>query len=168
MDESVCHDAIMAVLSDKIDRKKMAEQLCGDSNRISAYNRCVLELLRLRDPSVPFCYKLESPSGNTMVSSHRGESYVEDVEDDIQMTREFLSEFYQIEDCPSFLCHEAMLEKEDLDFLLEIYSRAYELKHVLNGDCGRYIQESLVKYAKAIIQVCRGKKDEQSLRDALE
>lgn len=167
MSESAYHDAIMAVLSDKIDHKKILEQLCNDSNRISAYNRHVLEILRQRDPPVPFSCRLEPVSEST-ARLYREESYIEDVKRDIQLAKEFLGEFYQIENCPSFLYHEAMLEKEDLDFLLEIYSHAYGLKHNLSEDCGKYMQKSLVEYAKAIVRICKDSKSEQSFRDALQ
>lgn len=158
MDEPY-HAIIMAALTGKADHAKVATCLYSDASR-EAYNRCVLELLQQRDSPPSFSYNPEQ-----ILASDVSDLRKPYVSHHAQITKEFLQDFYQIESCPSFLYHDAVLVREDLDFLLEIYSQAHGVRY--SEECGKYMQESLVKYARAIVRACK-EGGEQLLRDASE
>lgn len=163
MDKAAYYAIIMAALSDRADHRKITEHLHSDASR-DGYNTCVLEILQQRDQPRTSSLSLETVPRSDMLCLDK--PYVGDMSSDAQIARDFLHEFYQVKNCPSFLYHDAVLEKEDFDFLLELYSHVYGIRY--SRDCGKYMQESLVEYARTIIRACKDKGNEQLLRDALE
>ena len=129
MDESKHIQTIVAALEDKTDYRHISEQLHHDPAEIAEYNAQILNALKYRDTSFQSSVKLSTFLENDSTESFHREPRVDTVGIDMRMTKEILKEFYQIEACPSFLCYDAMLEKEDFEFMIEIYSNAYNLKY---------------------------------------
>lgn len=70
--------------------------------------------------------------------------------------RERLEKFYDIEMCPSFIMHDALLCKEDYTFLLEIYSDFYNLEHRYTEETANYFNNIMNMYFKRILDKCEG------------
>ncbi|ELA40777.1 uncharacterized protein VICG_02186 [Vittaforma corneae ATCC 50505] len=88
--------------------------------------------------------------------------------EDMSPLKCILEEFYKVECCPSFLCHQAMLEKEDYSLVFQIYSRIFGLQSCDGEEMEMWIKESFEKYAKELVTKCSKCKTEKDVLDVLQ
>lgn len=88
--------------------------------------------------------------------------------DNLEQLNVILEEYYKIENCPSFLYHQAMLEKEDYSVILQIYKQIFGLKPNDNTDMEAWLKNNFEEYAKRIIEKHGNCKTEKDFLDAIQ
>ena len=71
---------------------------------------------------------------------------------DNQIITEILEEYSKIEQCPSFLQHQALLRVEDFKFSIEIYSKLFKLKNSPKKECWEKLTELFKGFSKEILK----------------
>lgn len=130
------------VLRDSTDAKSLKDQL--EEHKISPqeYNDAMLSLF-----FCDFSGKVPELTAGLPIGY---ESAIQS--ENMGFLKTILEEFYKIDHCPSFLYHQAMLEKEDYGFAFQIYSQIFEIKN--NGEDSMHIwtKGMFEEYTKDLLQ----------------
>lgn len=169
MDDSKYKDIVIAAMRNNLGIDKVWELLDGNEDKIKGYNDFILRTLGYQDITLPNSLKLPAFVKDESQSINNSESAIDNgTADDHKRIRDFLEKFYQIENCPSFLYHQAMLENGDYNLLMKIYSDFFDLEYDEDDTSIENLKASIKNYTKQIFKKCKTVKDEASFKAILE
>lgn len=128
------------------------------------YNRCILDIM-----SIPIGMCIEEEQTEDVSERSPIESTVESTDDEesdlASGMKSLLEEYYKIDNCPSFLYHNGMLNKEDYRLGIEIYSRVFELEY--EEGCSEILKQVMEEYTRKIVRRTIEWKSEEGMMEDL-
>jgi hypothetical protein len=132
-------------------KKDLLEMLNEQSITISDYNNFVINLI-----------ENDSKSKKSLnISNFADNEILKDLENNNKENLELydsenilknLETFYSIDNCPSYLYNKALLENEDFEAFLEIYSEMFSLEKKTDKESVNFLKNSLIDYIKRIME----------------
>ncbi|KAM0680527.1 hypothetical protein GINT2_001215 [Glugoides intestinalis] len=150
------------VMKNETDINYINSQLTENHISKKEYNAELLSVL-----SSTFTGNLEAieelPETTVMQKGHD----IEPNEEDFQCLKNILENYYEINNCPSFLYNRGMLDVKDYSFALQIYSEIFGVQFNNDQMLVEYLKDTFEKYTEELILKCNSTTEPEFL-DMLE
>lgn len=137
-------DIVKNVLKGNITGEEISERC---SNR-EEYNRFLLDIVSI--PIQMYIEEEQIEDGLETISEEIEEdSDYSIISDSVLEMKNILEEYYKIENCPSFLYHDGLLNDEDYRFGVEIYGKIFGLKY--EEGCSEALRQVMEEYIRRVM-----------------
>lgn len=141
---------LVDVLKGNVSSGELDRMLSEQSITAQEYNDALMLI---------FSYQFYGCISDIATGAEIGNVY-QNATEDLSALNGILEEFYKIENCPSFLYHYGILEKEDYSLLFQIYTEIFGLQTGDEDGRCEWIKNQFEDYAKELLIECRDCKTE--------
>lgn len=155
MEKLKIEEALALECKDKISHVEVNDILKESGISSQEYNGYILDLLgaqKIEKPPILHTESLIDENMRRNILNSKGKRIPgNEISNQIHHN---LETFYNIEHCPSFLYHGALLSPEDYNFFLEIYSDFYSLEYFPDQEITAYFDNFIRLYTTDILERC--------------